>query len=245
MPRLSPEKRRELIQELEERGAVAVEARPLWPDKYADPNAETACRFIFDEVRTVEEVALQPLAVPRKDYLEQLAYQWHECRETSRTLHLCKSRRLIVSWFVGALELHAMGCAPMKGAVTAKHFEGPGGARQFVWRAKAMYDNLRHSHLDWRMDPAQTKGGTSDELDSIRFPNGSNLICMNNDPEGFRGSGMGFVRVEEWSGMPYPGALLGQAVLVVQGPPDGKNGFVCTVSNAADQEEFLEAIRRS
>ena len=237
--------RERIKKELIARGAISPPQEPLWPEPYSELNAESACKFIFDHVQTIEEVALQPLAVPKKAYLEQLAEEWHQCRQDSRTLHIVKSRRLIVSWFLGALEVHAMGCAPLRGAIAAKHFEGAGGARQFVWRAKAIYDNLRIAQPKWGLKQLVTRGGSGDELDMVRFSNGSTLICMNNDPEGFRGSGMGFVRLEEWSSLPLPGALLGQSALVVQGPPDGRNGFVCTVSNSADQKDFLEAIRRA
>lgn len=242
---LSEPVRKKLLEVAEARGLIAPTLRPLWPEEYTELCAESACRFIFEKVRTVEEVSLRPLSIPRKPYLEQIAEQWHECRETARTFHLCKSRRMIVSWFIGALEIHALGCMPMKGVITAKHYEGAGGARQFVWRAKAMYENLRQENLAWRLPNIETKGGQGDELDSIRFANGSSLICMNSNPEGFRGSGMSFVRVEEWSGMPYPGALVAQASLIVQGPAGGRDGFVCTVSNAGDHPEFLEAIQRN
>ena len=232
--------------DLADAGLLAVESTPLWPDEFNNPDAESACKFVFQHVKTAEETTGEALAVPEKPYLIDIAREWHACRGLGTSLHIVKSRRMIVSWFIGALELHLAGCRKHGVVIAAKQFEGQAGGRHFVWRAKFMYDELRKSNLAWRLPEAKSTGSSvARELDAVMLANGSSFVASNSEPGKFRGSGASIVRLEELSAMPYVSALLGQAKTVTIGKPGDVGGFVCSVSNAAYNDEWLDLIERS
>lgn len=226
------------------RGLMLADSRQsLWPDQYASPDPETACNFIFDHVHTLEETSGQAMSMPRKSYLETLAKEWHGAVENGKPLHVLKSRRLVVSWFIGALELHYAGCKTAKFGICARHYEGAAGAKSFVWRAHYMYDYLRRANPSWAL-PAATTFGNPDrsQLDSLVLANRSSFEPINSDGGAVRGAGFAAVRAEELSSYDYVAEVFGQLKTVVQGPPGTIGGAVVSVSNASPNEEYLQLV---
>lgn len=241
---LSADARRLVESELIRRGRrLKDSARPLWPAEYASADPETACRFIFGHIKTLEETSGQATAIPDKSYLRQGAEEWYKAVETGKPLHILKSRRLIFSWFIGALELHYAGCKTAKFGICAKHYEGAAGAKSFVWRAFYMYDYLRRANPEWELPAASTFGNPDrSQLDSLVLSNGSSFEPINSDGGAVRGAGFAAVRAEELSSYDYVAEVFGQLRTVVQGPPGTVGGAVVSVSNASPNEEYLKLV---
>jgi len=225
-------------------GLIARDTKPLWPAPYDEATPEAACKFIFERVRTVEETALEPMSIADMEYLRTLADEWYRAVESGGKLHIVKSRRLIVSWVLGALELHYMGVKAKRLFVAARTFEGAGGSRHFVWRAARMYELLRQNNPDWSLPPF-TKSGPALEHDYVALENGSTLTALNSDSEKMRGSGAGMVRFEELSAHgDNASSLMSQGQIITQGPPGVTGGAIVSVSNAANNKSWLQMIAR-
>lgn len=224
------------------RGFHVTDGASLWGNEYVELSADAACDFIFHHVRSLEEVTQQALLIPDKPYMRDLASEWFECYNNGVPLHVVKSRRLIISWFIGAIEVYVAGVRPTSVVISARHFEGLAGAQHFVWRAKYLYDSCR-ARFNARKS-ASAGSRTSKELSLLVLPNGSTFSPTNSDPEQFRGGGASIVRLEELSSLPYAAPLMGQARAVTQGKPGTVSGFICSVSNPAYNEDYLDMIEK-
>jgi len=222
------------------RGLVLADTdKSLWPAPYDEATAEAACAFIFDHVYTFEETSGEATRIPRKDYLVEVAKKWHWCRDNDKPFHILKSRRLIVSWFIGALELHLAGVRTTKVGILAAQFEGVAGSKGFVWRAHYMYDQLRRRNPDWKLPEATTFGNAErKQLEQYVLANGSTFEPINSDGGKVRGSGFGVARAEELSAYPYVAETWGQVRTIVAGPPGQRGGLAVSVSNASPDEDY-------
>ena len=219
--------------EAQKRGLISCEAASLWPSEYCDCSAEAACEFIFGNLETWDDAARADRRFPDKSYLREVALEWHSCRAVGRPLHILKSRRMLVSWFCSALELH------LAGLVGARKYEGPNGARQFVWRVGYLYDRLRVLRPDWALPEAKKYGSwAAGELDRLVLANGSVFEAINSEGESFRGAGATVARVEELSQFAHVASLWGQALTVVQGSAGSVGGYAYSISNASADEGY-------
>jgi hypothetical protein len=181
--------------------------------------------------------------MPDKEYLRLIVDEWHECRRTGTPLHIVKSRRLVVSWAMGAIQLHEAGLKRGRYLIAAEVFEGNNGSCAFVHRQKYLYDQLRARHGAWKLEPCVATGGKgAAQSQEVVLPNGSMFIAGNSDPSKFQGSGAGHVLLEEASQYGEVERMLSQAGINTQGPPGEVGGLVVTISNATAQPEFLELM---
>lgn len=226
------------------RGLVLPDTdKSLWPAPYDEATAEAAFNFITGHVWTFDESGGVDRQMPTKDYLLELSREWYKCMETGTPFHIVKSRRLVVSWWLAALELHHAGIQRSKTGIIAKTFEGPGGSKQFVWRTWYLYDQLRRRNPEWELPQAQSFGNPSrSELDKLVLENGSSFEPINSDGGTVRGSGFTKVRAEELSSYQYVAETWGQAKIICQGSPGQPNGFPYSVNNASPNQEFLDLI---
>jgi len=238
---------KEIEQELARRGLTPDgKPRALLPAEFKD-NPEDAFRFITTYVKTLEETSRERMSIPAHDYLYELTKEWYACRGTragrGKVGHCIKSRRLIVSWYVGALELYACLIKPLTFAIGAEVFEGINGSRQFVYRAFVMYDGLRKDYPEWKLPEAVTIGSKSDnELDTFALPHGSRIIAANAQEGKFQGAGVYGVRFEELSHKPNAKKLVAQSQILTQGPGGKQVGFTFTISNAYLNDNYLEMV---
>lgn len=227
-----------------EKDEAEYSGKCLWPAEYASIDAETACRFIFDCVSTSEETSGMAMPLPDKQYLRGLAQAWHDCLARGTALHIVKSRRLVVSWFVGALELHLMGAKKTNMLAGAEKYEGANGAKSFIWRAAFMYKHLQQAFPNWKLPPSIEAGKyEKKELEKFILPNGSLLQAVNSETGSFQGGGTSVVRLEELSKYHNVNSVVAQSRFVTQGPAGGSGGMVCSISNASYNPEWKELFR--
>ena len=215
----------------------------LWSDDFK-LNAKDACRFIFTKIKTQEETTGMELAIEPKAYLRRLARRWFRCKRRGKTLFIHKSRRLIVSWFVRALELYAAGFTSAGFGIAAKHYAGMNGASSFVYRVYFMYDYLRRTYPEWNLDAPTHYGRlNAKELDVFGLPNGAKFYALNSDSEGVRGGGVSYIALEELSSYAEVDAVLGQAKMITQPPGGMTPGMVCCISNASENAQYKAQIK--
>lgn len=226
------------------RGLVLPDTdKSLWPAPYDEATAESCYRFLTECIWTFDESTGEDRPMPDKEYLKLIVEQWHECRRTGTPLHIVKSRRLVVSWAMGAIQLHEAGLKRGRYLIAAEVFEGNNGSCAFVHRQKYLYDQLRARKPDWKLDPCTATGGKgAAQSQEVVLPNGSMFIAGNSDPSKFQGSGAGHVLLEEASQYAEVERMLSQAGINTQGPPGEVGGLVVTISNATAQPEFLELM---
>lgn len=217
--------------------------RSLWPAPYNEATAESCYRFLTECIWTYDDTIKKDRRVPELDYLKMLCEEWHECRKAGRTMHIIKSRRLIVSWAMGAIELHEAGIERAVYMIAAESFEGENGSCAFVHRQKYLYDQLKGRNPDWGLQPCEATGGKGAfESKEVVLPNGSRFVAGNSDPGKFQGGGKSYIRLEELSQYQHVGAIRAQAGINTQGSADNVGGMVASVSNATAHPEFLEVM---
>lgn len=231
--------------EASQRGLIPNLKNSIWPSEYSERNAETACRFIFENVETWDESGGLDRPIPDLEYLRELAQVWWDCYEAGRPLHIEKSRRMIVSWFCSALELHLAGLGRGRFLIGARKYDGANGSRNFVWRVHYLYRRLKLNRPWWELPNVQMSGSlVRQEIDSLVLPNGSRFDAVNSEGESFRGAGATVARVEELSQFAEVASLWGQAMTVVQGAPGERGGFAYSISNASANQEFRDLVQR-
>lgn len=218
---------------------------PLWPAPYDEDNAECALRFVYDCVETFEETSGQPLRIPHKDYIDWVVNEWHAAKLAGQPLVFEKSRRLVMSWLCGALELHTLGCRTGVCQISANGYEGPNGSRQFVYRTFYLYQGVQRLKPEWRLATADARGSIAEkELDSLRLANGSMFFAVNAQGSSFRGSGTTIARAEELSQYQYVDTVWGQMLTVTAGPPGSVGGFAYAINNASPNEQWKRIKQR-
>jgi len=217
--------------------------RSLWPAPYNELTAESCYRFLTECIWTYDDTIKKDRRVPELEYLKMLCKEWHECRKAGRTMHIIKSRRLIVSWAMGAIELHEAGIERAVYMIAAESFEGENGSCAFVHRQKYLYDQLKGRNPDWGLQACEATGGKGAfESKEVVLPNGSRFVAGNSDPGKFQGGGKSYIRLEELSQYQHVGAIRAQAGINTQGSADNVGGMVASVSNATVNNEFLEVM---
>lgn len=210
----------------------------LWPDEYAKDTAEAAKKFVFDHVWTFEETSGHTLKIPDHEFLAGVIDEWHRTKLTGEPLIIEKSRRLVVSWLLCALDVWDAGCRKGTFVQGGINYDK---ASDFVWRCYFIYEELRQRNPDWKLPPPQTWGNASKRrLDMLAFANGSIIEPLNSNGESFRGSGYARVKLEELSAYMYIGTVFSQAKAVTQGPPGSIGGHIVAVCNASTKEEWQE-----
>lgn len=244
----SEEKRAQLEAVARKGGLLLAEYnKPLWPAPYNEATPESCYRFLVECIWTFDEATGKDTPMPDKDYLRLIVDEWYDCRKTGRQLHFIKSRRLVVTWALRAIELHEAGLARGRYVIAAEVFEGNNGACGFVFRIKYLYDQLRARYTSkeakeygWNLKEATATGGRgSSQAQEVVLPNGSTFIAGNSDPSKFQGSGAGYICLEELSQYAEVERMIAQAAINTQGAPGHVGGMLTTVSNATENGEFL------
>lgn len=226
------------------RGLIPFESSALWPREYASTDAETACKFIFGHVYTYDEASGTDQPIEESDYLREVASDWYAGVTTGDPYHFVKSRRMIVSWFCGALELHYAGCKRAKVGISAAAFQGAGGSEGYVWRAAFMYRQLRARNPAWKL-PAPTVESLSakEAMELFAIANGSQFLPLNSDPDKVQGAGCTITRAEELATYRQPARTWSQFRAINQGRPGEKGGFTYSIANVSESDEYAELIQ--
>lgn len=231
------------LQEANKRAEERVRARRadtpsdpcLWPAHFPD-TPEGAKAFIFGHVWTYEETSGRTMQIPDHEYLAGVIDEWYATKISGDPLIIEKSRRLVASWLLCALDVwdagHRKGTFVQGGIDYDK-------ASDFVWRCFFIYEELRVRNKDWHLPKPSTWGNDAKRrLDMLAFPNGSIIEPLNSNGESFRGSGYTRVKLEELSAYMYIATVFSQAKAVTQGPPGVVGGHIVIVCNASVKEEW-------
>ena len=231
--------RRELIR----RGVAIPENESLWPYEMGQFDVDCLLRFL-DYVHTYDEATAVDRPLPTGiGYVSNIARQWFECVSTGTPMHIVKSRRLVVSWLIGACELWLSGVRPSRMMIAAETFEGTNGSCGFVWRQAYMYKQLRARNPGWKLPEPTVLGGKSPvEAKSVTLPNGSVCLAGNSDPDKFQGSGYNHIRLEELSKYKDAEAIIAQASINTEAPAGHVGGLVVSISNANRNAGWLRDI---
>lgn len=235
----------------EKLGILPKKSAPLWPAEYCTIDADTAYRFVTECVRTYDENDPSSFElIPALPYVRTVCEEWVKCYLEGRPLHIVKSRRLVVSWLIGALELWIAGIRGGTYAITAEAYETANGACGFVWRRKFMYDQLRSrfNGLDgaanWSLPECKGIGGEgSDQNKMVELANGAIFKAVNSSSGTFQGAGATYVLLEELSQYRFVNGIVAQAATVVEGKGGAVPGLVASISNAAPSPEWLDLIK--
>jgi hypothetical protein len=228
------------------RGAEESQSGCLWPAPYSEDTPEAAYRFITECCKTCEDTSLFPLGIPPKDYIRWVVWHWWDTKRLGEPLVFWKSRRLIISWLLRALDVWDTGRRPASVVIGANGYEGKNGSKQFVWRCWFIYNQLRVDFPEWRLPEPYTQGNTdAREIDSLHFKTGSNITAINSAGSSFRGSGASRAECEELNEYQYVAHTWGQAITVCQAPPGETNGHAIAVCNTSPNTEWQEIKSRA
>ncbi len=227
-----------MLLEIRKRGLrlPGYESPSLWPEPYNTP--DLAVDFVLKELRTWNEAEQQIQSFPDLDYLRVTGNKWVECKADGRSLLIEKCRRMVVSWLLRGLELHAMGLSRSDQLLSGADFDS---ASKHVWRLSFMYNDLRGRHPEWRL-PKATQIRDSGERKLVQFglPNGSLCERTNSDPDQVRGEGKSIITFEELSIFARPRTCWAQAQILTQGSAGSTGGFVVGVCNASANPEWKQ-----
>lgn len=226
-----------LFDKLKTDAGKATRTGCLWPKEYQTDSWECAWEFV-KICETWDEATSLITPIPDHDYLKNITREWWETRRDGIPLVIEKSRRLVVSWLLCALDVWEMGMRRCNLVQTGVDYSK---ASDFVWRCYFIYDGLRKKFPRWKLAELSTWGNPmSQHLDRLAAPNESIIDPLNSSSESFRGSGYSRVKLEELSTYPYVSEILAQARLVTQARPGEQRGHVVLVCNASASEEWQE-----
>ncbi len=209
----------------------------LWPAPYNEDTPEAATAFIFDLCRTWDEAGRQVREFPDHEYIRESIREWHQSKQSGQTLIFHKSRRLVISWLLCALDVWDGGIKRSNIVQGGINYDK---ASDFVWRCWFVYtEAAKRIKL-----PEISKWGNpqTQRLDMVALENGTIIEHLNSDGESFRGSGYGRVKLEEFSSYRYIGVVAAQASAVTQGVAGEAGGQIVAVCNHSLNTEFLKMI---
>lgn len=215
-----------------------VDAQNMW----GVPNTADECWKFIRKLHTWDEASELEAPFPDEGYLEQIVQHWYECRESGRRLVIEKSRRLLVSYLMCAIELFQLGHGRKN--LLIMHLD-LAKAQKEVWRIYQLYESYRKRH-DPRL-PELKQGenmhgnAASQQLERIMLPNGSIVDRHHQSGGAARGTGYSLIRVEELSMYQYPLGTWGQAKILTQGKPDEgvTGGFSYAIANSSPAPDWL------
>jgi len=211
----------------------------LWPEEFSCLSAESAYKFV-QLCRTWDEAGQMVRPFPDKEYLRELAREWVLCRLEGRPLIIEKSRRLVVSWFLRALELYDLGLRRGNGLITHTKRDDAAG---HVWRIWFLYDDLRRRYPAWKLRECRSWGNeVSQTLDKLVLPNQSSVSQYFEKPSGLQGSGFSWVTLEELAIYGQPAGMYDQASRLVQSAPGMVNGLITVVTNVEFSDGYEMVI---
>ena len=185
----------------------------------------TTCCYTYDETNIDAPVAL----IPPKPYLPHLVHLW----ETKRLLCLPKSRRMIMSWSLRALELHLAMFEPFSAIYLASNKQDKSDA--MLGRHKFLYDNLP-GDLIFRKPEMVIHRGRTGLPTRIDFPEmDSKIVAVSSDPDELRQEGATLVVLEELATWDHPREAWPAILPVIQG-----GGRIVIVSSAIPNSFFQD-----
>lgn len=219
----------------------------LLPATIRARSADAAKEFVFDHAWGWDDSAAVVRKIPAHPYLEDIIDEWWATMETGQPLVIEKSRRLVVSWLLCALDVWdgiTRQCNMVQGGIDYDK------ASEFVWRCYFVYQSAKNG-VDGQpgtlpMLPPLVKWGNplAQRLDKLAFLNGTLIEPLNSDGESFRGSGYTRVKLEELSAYRYPSQVWSQAMAVTMGVPGQKRGHIVAPCNARAHPEWQEIKAR-
>ncbi len=214
----------------------------LWPAPLNELTLEARKKFVYDYIFTWNEAERQPQSIPQKAYIDWIIEKWHETKLSGEPLIIEKSRRMVVSWVLRALELHDGGVKPANQLLAGQTFRD---AQQHVWRIWYLYDQLRMRNEDWNLPEATPYGSLAAQmLDAFILPNGTTYTAINSDGEKVRGVGVTEIVFEEGSVYPNLEETFSQGIIITQGSAKSKGGHVVIVGNASLNPQWWNIKRR-
>jgi len=214
-------------------------AQCLWPSEFAKPSPDSAYEFVR-LCQTWDEAGRQVRSFPDKEYLRLVCKEWVECRLSGRPLIIEKSRRLVTSWVLRALELYDGGQTRGNQLITHTKRDDAAG---HVWRIFWLYENLRLRFPDWDLKPPMKYGNElTQTLDLLVLPNETKISQYYEQPKGLQGSGYSIVTMEEFSIYKQPAGMYDQASRLVQSPPGLPNGLIVGVTNYEFSDSYEMVI---
>lgn len=207
----------------------------LWPKEFSELTGETAYEFVR-HCQTWDEAGRQVRNFPDRDYLEWISHEWVQCRKIGQPLVIEKSRRLVTSWVLRALELFDGGIQRGNQLITHTKRDDAAG---HVWRIFFLYDNLRTRFPSWELPPCVTYGNPITEtLDQVILANQTTVGQYFEKPTGLQGKGYSIITMEEFSVYRHPAGMYDQATRLVESPPGMPNGLVVGVTNFSFSDSY-------
>lgn len=225
-------------EELERLTATSPSVESLWPEEYSSYDGKTCFRFVTEVCYTLDETFMpaRVALIPPLDYIKVVCYQAVECRKRGVTQAIIKSRRMVLSWLIAAIDLWEAGLGGYGNYIVAsRNLEM---SAELLWRTFFMYNRIALMHPKWELERLEEKvhcirhkGAKS--FRQVQLPNGSLFIALSGEePDQFRQFAARRVRCEEIGTWPYPGYAYSNAAHMIQGSPGSVGGNITIVSTA-------------
>ncbi|MCH8274815.1 MAG: hypothetical protein IH851_08495 [Armatimonadetes bacterium] len=219
----------------------------LWPPPYNKPTLESRIRFVTECCKTWDPTPGVPddgvTLIPDKPFIRTLCWFWHNQRMAGEQGIIRKSRRMIVSNTICALELHDAGLQRSEYHIGCQDYED---SAEMIWRPSHMYEWIQRDHPEWNLpDAKKWRGGGPHLLNKYQLPNGSLFLPLTGtDPDTFRQTGATGVRIEEGAFFARLGECLSNARLMCQGRPGTIGGLVMLVSTVNGANETWKKLTK-
>lgn len=218
--------------------------QPLWHPKYCPHDGDSisdivfrAYDFLVEKVHTLDEVPGVPGGgITLIPYLAQVYIatdRWVRALLGGYPLFIEKSRRMVVSWTLAALELWLGGWRRSHIYVAAQDFAD---SAKMLYRTQFMYEQLRLRNPEWKLGNERTwEYRGSRQLSGVLLPNGSMFESLTgHDPNSFRQEGATVVRLEEAAFFPNFEDIMANARRMGQGRAGSPPGLIVVVSTPSD-----------
>lgn len=188
-------------------------------------------RFLTEACYTKDEVAVNrpdlevTRLIPTKDYIKELVDAW----QFETLLCVVKSRRMVVSWVVCALELWL--CTFTLGAAVYVISLDQTSSDKFLARHLFMYERLPAWMPRPQLKVWRGKEGDPTKIEFLET--GSRIEALSQEPDKIRGEGATLVRCEEMAFWPWPDRSWKAILPTIQG-----GGRIVIVSSAQDGSFF-------
>ncbi len=196
-----------------------------WNRYGQDPFAfVTECCSTVEEVDTVNPIKL----IPPLPHIQELVRQW----SSHRLLCIVKSRRMLVTWTLCALDLHLALYTPHSAIYIVSNDQAK--SNRLVGRCKFLFDHLP---AELPTPQVQVRKGVSGDPSILRFPEiGSQIQGLPGEPDKLRQEGATLLPLEELAFWQWPEESWKAMLPTIQG------GGRVVIASSARAGSFLEKI---
>lgn len=212
----------------------------LWPEEYCD-GFDGLVKFLTDVVWTFDESEAIAKKLPmEKSYMvDAIARPWYETMETGRPFLCIKSRRMVASWTLRAMELWDAGRRRTTQILCHKTYSE---AAEHVWRYYFIYENIRKNNPSWRLPFRGRNHGAigslqQQQVSAFALTNGSLLKEANSDADNLQGVGVTRITFEELFKYKDPLGLFAQGKTICEGSATSKGGHLVAVTNSSSRTD--------